>query len=212
MDAWPPHAASRSVRRDPDRPDRLRRPGVRGAHQFGVAGEIRLAGASTRPLPRDHHPALEDLSTPDTPGLLLARPRQRGTRSAADTRRTGTWPAPALRASRRTTGQGRSSGREARPARPPGSNGGATPDSSSRSPFSFDLVDRLVDSLSSAGETEPRRAKNKAADPGVRVPRPRGKPVVCLRPVYLEVEHRGLPVRWASIDGHVPAKAPTWTH
>src|SRR5690349_8131695 len=37
--------------------------------QLGVARDVDLAGTTTGPLARNHGATLEDLSTPDTPGL-----------------------------------------------------------------------------------------------------------------------------------------------
>src|SRR5690606_10460564 len=118
----------------PPPPGRSRRSPVRRRGRDPPSGGVHAA-ASARPPPR----ARRSLH-PRHPRVHVARPRQRGTRSEADTRRTGTWPAPALRASRKTTGQGRSSGREARPARPPrDATEALVPDSSSRSPFSYSI-------------------------------------------------------------------------
>src|SRR4051794_17039364 len=38
--------------------------------QLGVTRHVDLAGTATRPLARNHGTALEDLATPDTPGLV----------------------------------------------------------------------------------------------------------------------------------------------
>ena len=178
-----PRCATRTARWPPVAP--RPRPAGRRRERGPPCADGHAAACAGRP----HHARRS--RHPRRPTARPARPRRRGTRPAAGSPRRATWPAPARRASRRTTGPGRTSGRAGSHSSSTLTSSGANARLISRSPLShFDLVDRCSDRTSAGQKTE-------AADPGVRVPRPRGEPVVWLsRPAFLEVEPRGHPSRF----------------
>ena len=165
--------------------------------QCGVTCDVLLARPATGPLTRDDRATLEDLAAPDAPGLV---PLHRAG-EALDAQRA----VPAERlgqlqlrpGSRRTTGQGRTSGRAGSPPARQSCRVGPTPDSYARSPLSLcDLLDRRSVVLPACGGQI-----TKAADPGYGF---RGLEVSrwsVFRPAFLEAEHRGHP---HALAGSVP--------
>ena len=161
----------------------------------------RHAATSLRGRPRGRlramtDAALEDLAAPDAPGLRPVEGAREAGVAAPGSRRRGSWRARAAPASRRTTGRGPRPGTAGAPHRGRGHRGAGSPrraprsrgarvgggTSGGRSSAALPLL--LVPRLRRpAGTRRPvvgcrvARTKRKAADPGVRVPRPRGGPV-----------------------------------
>src|SRR6266536_1481239 len=144
-----------------------------------VPGGILLARTTPGPLTRNHGATLEDLATPDAPRL-----------GPLDRARQALHPDRAVAAQR--LGQfefGRRLGEPQVGVEPAAwqvhAHVDADVDGCQRQTHL--PVTSLSLSLSALGVVQ----MTEAADPGLRVPRPRGEPAgLVARPVYLEVEHR----------------------